>query len=92
MDKNLTSFVAFHQFCRYICPDGNDSTQECLWENPLTMVRDELYGGPAVSKCFQFSCTFKDFIALMYKPILLYHLTGPKLSREGVLFECREPV
>jgi len=30
----------------YLCPDGNDSTQECLWANPATLVRDELYGGP----------------------------------------------
>ena len=34
----------------YICPEGDDSTQECLWNNPLTMVRDELYGGPTVSE------------------------------------------
>ena len=34
----------------YLCPDGNDSTQECLWANPATLVRDELYGGPTVSK------------------------------------------
>lgn len=32
----------------WLCPDGNDSTQECLWSNPATMIRDELYGGPAV--------------------------------------------
>jgi len=30
----------------YICPDGDDSTQECLWNNPLTLIRDNLYGGP----------------------------------------------
>ena len=33
----------------YLCPMGNDSTQECLWANPATLIRDELYGGPTVS-------------------------------------------
>ena len=36
----------------YLCPDGNDSTQECLWANPVTLVRDELHGGPTVSILF----------------------------------------
>ena len=33
----------------YLCPDGNESTQECLWANPATFVRDDGYGGPTVS-------------------------------------------
>jgi len=30
----------------YVCPDGNDSTQECMMRNPLTMVRDLKFDGP----------------------------------------------
>lgn len=30
----------------WLCPDGNNSTQECLWSNPAQLVRDEYYGGP----------------------------------------------
>jgi len=31
----------------WLCPMGDDSTQECLHQNAATMVRDELHGGPA---------------------------------------------
>jgi len=30
----------------WLCPDGNNSTQECLWSNPATLIKDELHGGP----------------------------------------------
>lgn len=33
----------------FICPHGNDSTQDCLWNNPLTMISDDLYNGPTDS-------------------------------------------
>merc|ERR1712176_1178835 len=33
----------------YICPNGDDSTQECLWDNPLTLIRDNPHGGPTAS-------------------------------------------
>lgn len=30
----------------FLCPDGDDSTQECFEKNPATFVKDNLYGGP----------------------------------------------
>lgn len=33
----------------YLCPDGENPDQDCMWDNPLTLIRDELYGGPTDS-------------------------------------------
>ena len=33
----------------YLCPDGNESTQDCMWANPATFARDDDYVGPTVS-------------------------------------------
>ncbi len=33
----------------YLCPDGDESTQECLWSNPATLIKDEIFDGPVVS-------------------------------------------
>jgi len=30
----------------YLCPDGENPDQDCMWNHPLTMIRDELHGGP----------------------------------------------
>ena len=48
IEATLTTNHAGH-FDLYICPDGDESTQACFLNNPLTLVRDVLYDGPVDS-------------------------------------------
>lgn len=45
VEVTLTTNHAGHMEL-YVCNLGDSSTQECLYENPVSFVRDELYGGP----------------------------------------------
>ena len=91
----------FFLLLRYICPDRDSSTQECLCNNPLTMVRDELYGGPNVS-CDNIYYAESDWwVEIWYSILSQYSFIawlfffvneGPKVPWKSILCQWSKPV
>ena len=68
----------------YLCPDGNESTQECLWANPATFIRDDGYGGPtACDTCESRSPTTRPTVTPTTRPTASPTTSAPITSGTG---------